>query len=396
MLCPYQKTVIEGRVLESEYECIQVRSDDNAMHSICGVNAKKGDEVIVTIRSSLFHLVKINDLKIVDAGTSEKLIAYLESMSLCEKLGQMMIVRTQENLTEELDFIPGGYILFANDFRNKSAEEIEQMVRSLQQQKHGALVMVDEEGGDVVRVSSVLFEEGYPSAQEDYLSGGWDAVKKNLINRSQMLASLGFQVNLNPVVDISTNPEDYIYSRTFGQDEIMTSQYVSLAVQTQKEAGLLSCLKHFPGYGNNRDTHRGFSVDYRSLNEYRIYDFLPFQAGVDSGAELVMMSHIIMSSVDSQTPASLSSNVHQLLKEELNYDGLVITDDLTMDAIEHFTSNPLVSALSAGNHLLLTTDPKVTIDELVEAVEKNQLSLNQIDESVLKILEIKEKLGCLR
>lgn len=395
-MCPYQKTVIEGRVLDSEYECIQVRSDDNIVHSVCGVTAKKGDEVIVTIRSSLFHLLKINDLKIVDTDVSETLIARLESMSLSEKLGQMMIVRTRENLTEELDFNPGGYILFANDFRNKSAEEIEQMVRSLQQQKHGALVMVDEEGGDVVRVSSVLFEEGYPSVQEDFLSGGWDAVKKNLINRSKLLASLGFQVNLNPVADISTNPEDYIYSRTFGQDEIMTSQYVSLAVQIQKEAGLLSCLKHFPGYGNNRDTHQGFSVDYRSLDEYRNYDFLPFQAGIDNGAELVMMSHVIMSSVDSQTPASLSLNVHQLLKEELNYDGLVITDDLTMDAIEHFTTNPLVSALSAGNDLLLTTDPKVTIDELVKAVEKNQLSLNQIDKSVLKILEIKGKLGCLR
>jgi beta-N-acetylhexosaminidase len=158
-----------------------------------------------------------------------------------------------------------------------------------------------------------------------------------------------------------------------------------------------SVLKHFPGYGNNVDTHTGIAYDNRTYETFLNSDFLPFQAGIDSGANMVLVSHNVVSCMDSQTPASLSSQVHKILREELKFTGVIITDDLAMDGVRNFAEDTkiAVQAVKAGNDMLCCTDFEVQIPAILEAVKQGEITEERIDESVLRILELKISLGII-
>ena len=160
-----------------------------------------------------------------------------------------------------------------------------------------------------------------------------------------------------------------------------------------------SVLKHFPGYGSNADTHTGIAVDQRSLESFRTSDFLPFSAGMDAGdgKTAVLVSHNIMTAVDDTLPASLSPAVHQLLREELDFDGVVMTDDLAMDAVAAYSESGAVAvmALQAGNDLVLTTDYRTQIPKVLEAVETGTLSMDTINAACRRVLTWKQTLGLL-
>lgn len=392
LILPVHKKTYHGHVIEEKDSCILLRLDDHREKWFCDVEADRSSQIELHVFSSLMPLKSTGFTLVNVIREADAISRTVQKMSLKEKLGQMMVIRAPENLHQTVDFVPGGIILFGNDFEGKNEEEIAEMTADLK--SNGAFLMVDEEGGSVSRVSKALNEEVFPSVQELFQQGGWQAVEDNLKEKSALLKKLGLDVNLNPVADVCENPEAFIYARSFGKDARMTAEYAAKAVQIQKQEGLLSCLKHFPGYGSNVDTHTGFSVDFRELKEYQQYDFLPFEAGMKEGAELLMMSHIIMMEVD-ELPASLSKSVHELVRNELNYEGLIITDDLMMDAIEDMEIDPLLAALNAGNDLLLTTDPEVSLASLLKASQEGLICLNQVDESVIKILELKEKMKIL-
>jgi len=388
LVLPLKKTTVRGHVLEKNDSCLLLRMDDNAEKWFCGVNEEVSSQIELNVFTSVFSLLNYEMVASQVLRNADTLSNQVQEMTLREKLGQMMVVRSPENLQSTLDFVPGGYILFGNDFDGKDEEGILAMTSRLKSE--GAFVMVDEEGGSVSRVSKALYDNGYPSVQELFQSGGWHAVESNLKEKSRLLKRLGIDVNLNPVADVCEDPDAFIYPRTFGKDAKVTSEYVAKAVEIQRQEGILSCLKHFPGYGSNLDTHIGFSADHRTLKEYQQKDFLPFLAGIEQGAEFLMMSHIIMTAVDETMPASLSRKVHDLIRNELHYHSLIISDDLTMDAIDSLDMDPLVMALCAGNDLLLTTDPEVSLFSLLKAAEDGLISMNQIDESVLRILKTKQ------
>ena len=388
LVLPLKKTTVRGHVLEKNDSCLLLRMEDNAEKWFCGVNEEVSSQIELNVFTSVFSLLNYEMVASQVLRNADTLSNQVQEMTLREKLGQMMVVRSPENLQSTLDFVPGGYILFGNDFDGKDEEGILAMTSRLKSE--GAFVMVDEEGGSVSRVSKALYDNGYPSVQELFQSGGWHAVESNLKEKSRLLKRLGIDVNLNPVADVCEDPDAFIYPRTFGKDAKVTSEYVAKAVEIQRQEGILSCLKHFPGYGSNLDTHIGFSADHRTLKEYQQKDFLPFLAGIEQGAEFLMMSHIIMTAVDETMPASLSRKVHDLIRNELNCHSLIISDDLTMDAIDSLDMDPLVMALCAGNDLLLTTDPEVSLFSLLKAAEDGLISMNQIDESVLRILKTKQ------
>lgn len=160
--------------------------------------------------------------------------------------------------------------------------------------------------------------------------------------------------------DVSTDPADFIYARAFGQDAQATAEYADTVVSAMGEAGIGSVLKHFPGYGSNRDTHTGIAVDQRPLEQFRQSDFLPFQAGIDAGAGGVLVSHNIVTCLDPELPASLSPASYQVLREELGFEGVAMTDDLDMDAVQKYVEEGTapVMALQAGADLVLTSDPQ--------------------------------------
>ena len=146
------------------------------------------------------------------------------------------------------------------------------------------------------------------SPQELYAEGGFDLIQSDTQEKCELLNSLGINLNFAPICDVSQNPEDFIYDRSFGQNAEQTAAYVHLVVQTMFQEGMGSVLKHFPGYGNNVDTHTGIAYDNRTCETFLNSDFLPFQAGIDSGANMVLVSHNVVSCMDSQTPASCGKN----------------------------------------------------------------------------------------
>ena len=332
----------------------------------------------------------------------DELRKMIEEMTLEEKVGQMFMVRVPlENAsTLASTYHLGGYILFARDFEGKTKDEVIDTIKNYQDVVSiPMLIGVDEEGGSVVRVSKFkeLRDTPFASSQEIYASSGFEGIKDDTLDKAEFLKSFGINVNFAPVADVSTNSSDYIYKRSFGQDAHNTSSYVSVVVKAMNDAKIGSVLKHFPGYGNNVDTHTGISIDNRSLDSFKDSDFLPFEAGIKAGADIVLVSHNIITAVDSNNPASLSKDIHDILRNDLNFDGVIITDDLYMDAISKYLENAdaAVKAVLAGNDLICTTDFEAQIPAVIDAVKENIISEKQIDESVYRILKLKVKLGII-
>ncbi len=344
--------------------------------------------------------VKEDPSEHADAGDStsvdEQAQAILDNMSLEEKVGQLFIARCPEEQAAQkaAEYHLGGYILFARDFEGKTPEEVSVDIQSYQSAASiPMLIGVDEEGGTVNRVSRypAFRAEKFESPQKLYQNGGFEAVKNDTVEKSQLLKSLGINVNFAPVCDVSVNSEDFIYDRSFGKEAGETAQYVETVVGAMKEQRMGSVLKHFPGYGNNVDTHTGIAYDNRSYETFLTSDFLPFQAGIDSGAEMVLVSHNIVKSMDEQYPASLSPRVHEILRQELGFSGVIVTDDLVMDGVREFADDGQVAVLAvqAGNDLLCCTDFETQVPAVLEAVKRGEISQERLDQSVLRILKMK-------
>ena len=335
--------------------------------------------------------------------TQEELLqAMVDTMTPEEKAGQLFWVRFPETGWDELarEWHPGGFLLFGRDFKNRTPEELRTLLASLQETSPIPLLLgVDEEGGTVVRASyyPAFRAEKFRSPQALFAAGGLEAVRADALDKSAFLLDLGLNVNLAPVCDVSTDPADFIYARAFGQDAQATAEYADTVVSAMGEGGMGSVLKHFPGYGSNRDTHTGIAVDQRPLEQFRQSDFLPFQAGIDAGAGGVLVSHNIVTCLDPELPASLSPASYQVLREELGFEGVAMTDDLDMDAVQKYVEEGTapVMALQAGADLVLTSDPQGGIPSVLEAVETGALTWDRLDQSVLRVLRWKLQLGLL-
>lgn len=346
------------------------------------------------------------------------LLALLEDMTLEEKTGQLFFVRCPaENALEDVTtYHLGGYLLFSRDTQDKTANDLIQTIASWQSQAVEydtgipMLIGVDEEGGTVVRVSSnpKLRSRKFSSPGKLWKEG-LDALLRETREKSILLKSLGFNVNLAPVADVSTNSGDFIYDRTTGMDAEETADYTARVTEAQSFYGLGSVLKHFPGYGNNKDTHTGVAVDERSMETFLEQDFLPFQAGIAveetvwPSGELrrlrpaVLVSHNIVNCMDPNLPASLSPEVHRILREDLGFDGVVMTDDLAMDAVKAYAAegNVAVMSIQAGNDLVVTTDYRTQIPRVIQAVRDGALEEEAVDAACLRVLRWKLELGLL-
>ena len=253
----------------------------------------------------------------------------LKTLTLEEKVGQLFLVRYNEkNDIENLKkYNFGGYVFYKKDFENKKAEEVKNMINKLQLNSNiPLLTAVDEEGGTVVRISNNknLYHTPFKSPRELYKSGKFELIKEDTINKSILLSNLGVNLNLAPVVDVSTNENDYMYKRSLGESTELTSEYAKTVIETSKNYPVSYTLKHFPGYGNNLDTHIGSSNDTRSYENILQNDIPPVKSGIDSGAEAVLVSHNIVTSIDDKNPASLSNKVIKLLTDNLKKELLLL------------------------------------------------------------------------
>ncbi len=188
-----------------------------------------------------------------------------------------------------------------------------------------------------------------------------------------------------------------MYDRSLGQDADITADFVERFTLVSQENGISVTLKHFPGYGNNLDTHTGVAVDDRNYETFAKNDLIPFQAGIDAGAHMVLVSHNIINCMDADHPASLSLTVHEILRNDLGFTGIIVTDNLEMDAIsKYFTDySPSVAAVLAGNDMLCVSDYTQTYNDILEAISNGTIDIDLVDHAATRIIAWKMSKGLL-
>lgn len=332
----------------------------------------------------------------------DPLEAYIQNMTLEEKVGQLFLVQCLEkdSVADIQDHHLGGYILFERDFEDETPSSVSQTNAAYQSAATvPMLIAVDEEGGNVTRVSKYPAFRTSPflSPREIYALGGLDAIKENEGEKSQLLASLGINVNLAPVCDITTDPNAFMYPRSLGESPEITGRFANLMLQTMWYSRISGVLKHFPGYGNNTDTHEGIAIDDRSLDQLENCDLIPFQMAIDADCPAIMVSHTFINAIDSKLPATLSPKVNVYLRNEMGFDGVVITDDLVMQAITDLygAEEAAILAVLAGNDLLCSTQYKAQYNAILEAVRNGRIPEGRIIEAVQRILIWKIQMGLL-
>ena len=331
--------------------------------------------------------------------TAEKI---MQDMSIEEKVGQMFLVRYPDSgVIEQIkNETPGGYILFGKDFDNETKESIlEELTEEQEASKIGLIFGVDEEGGTVVRVSShkAFRNSKFKSPQEIWKQGQLPAILEDSKEKSELLKSIGLNMNLAPVVDVPTKSSSFIYDRSYGRGAEKTATYTSELIKTMNEDNMISVMKHFPGYGDNEDTHTGIAVDERPYSTFETTDFLPFKSGIEAGGPCILVSHNIVKSMDENKPASLSENVHKILREDLNFSGIVMTDDLAMDAVKSYVENgeAAVQAVLAGNDMIISSDFASQKQEILKAIKEKKINEDIINKAVRRILSMKIAYGII-
>lgn len=287
-----------------------------------------------------------------DKYIKQRVADRMKEMSWEEKIAQMILVKAPAknaaNIQKQYQF--GGYVLFGEDFENSTPEKLRNRIYGIQKaSKIPMLIAVDEEGGAVVRASRYrqFRSTPYASPRTVFSAGGWNGIVKDTKDKAKFLKKLGINTNLAPVADVAYDSSNFIYNRSFSTNAADTSRYINLVVNNMKQEDMISSLKHFPGYGNNGDTHTNLIHDYRSYSSFKNRDLKPFQAGIRSGCDMIMVSHNIVHCFDSKNPASISPKVNKYIRNTMGFKGVIVTDSLSMAGVRSFTGSEGESAVRA-------------------------------------------------
>lgn len=337
----------------------------------------------------------------------------LSEMTAEEKAAQLFLITpdalnnietTQAGEVTRSNFsrIPvGGFVLFENNIISpEQTTALNQNLKEISMERIGLepFIGVDEEGGTVLRIadnaSFGLSDVGNMSAVG--ASGNPALAAQVGSTLAGYLSQYGFNLDFAPVADTLSNPENTVVSlRSFGTDPNLTAQMVSAEVQSLEEQNVSAVLKHFPGHGStSADSHHGAAVSYRTIDELRTIDFLPFQAGIAAGADFVMAGHISLPNITTDgLPATLSSELLTgVLRQEMGFQGIIITDAMNMGAITEYYSSAqaAVMAVQAGaDMILMPADFRSAYTGMVEAINNGTISQERLNESMRRILKIK-------
>lgn len=333
-------------------------------------------------------------------STGDPMEILMDSLTLEQKVGQIFLARCPETGAAEAvqQYHLGGFVLFDRDFEGETPSSMAQKIAGYQGVSHiPLLIAVDEEGGTVNRVSSHKAFRAYPfpSPRALYTKGGLELIHNAEAEKAQLLSGLGINVNLAPVCDITTNPNAFMYRRSLGQSPAVTGEFVADSIQTMGRFGVAAVMKHFPGYGNNADTHTGIARDSRSLETLETEDMQPFFAGISAGGGAILVSHTIVEAIDPEYPASLSQPMNYYLRLAMNFGGVIITDDLSMDAIaaQYGTEEAAVLAVLAGNDLLCSTEFETQYNAVLKACRSGRIPEAVLNEAVERVLRWKAQMG---
>ena len=343
------------------------------------------------------------------SGQQDPLDIIISGMTLREKICQMLIVPSDElaglaDETESPGFPAGGVVFTTEDMQTR--EQFAQLCAKAQVGSAIPLLMAcTEEGGRVSRLMSALGSP-YIGPMLSYRGKGAEKAFENARAIAQDMRSFGLNLDFSPVADVWSNPKNSVIGdRAYSTDHKEAAELVSAAVKGFHEGGIACTLKHFPGHGDTaEDSHKGTAVLNKTLDELRSQELLPFKAGIEAGADAVMIGHITLPAAAGNTdlpadvlPVTFSRRiVTDLLRGELGFEGVIITDALEMKAIsDHYTpQQAAVLSVNAGVDMLLSpADTAAAVDALTEAVESGQIPESRINDSVRRILELKQKLG---
>lgn len=330
--------------------------------------------------------------------------ALLDGMTTQEKICQLLIVHpealtggsTVTGMTDELSaalraYPVGGLLLSAGNMT--SGEQLAALTAALSNGcKTAPLISVDEEGGRVARLMNTVGTTKLGSMYS-YRAQGTQGAHDNAQTIARDIAAYGFNTDFAPVADVWTNKRsNAIGDRAYSDDYDEAAELVAAAVKGFHDGGVICCLKHFPGHGSTKtDSHDGAATVDKTLPQLRQEDLKPFMSGIAAGADMVMVGHLTVPTMD-DAPASVSRKiVTNLLRYDLGFRGVIVTDGLQMQALAQYTDGEkAVLALAAGNDMLLEiSDVPGTVAAIEKALADGTLTQAALDQSVLRILQLK-------
>lgn len=329
----------------------------------------------------------------------------VKSMSLDEKIGQLMVVGFDgAYINEEIvgfieKFKVGGFILFSRNIvdENQTLKLLNNLKEVNSNNDIPLFLSIDEEGGRVSRLPKAFFK--LPAAMkvgnknDKDISYGFG----NLLG--ERVKSLGFNLNFAPVLDINSNPKNpVIGDRAFGAD---VDQVVNNGLEVMfgiRDSGVIPSVKHFPGHGNTDvDSHVNLPRVNKTIDQLESFELIPFMEAIEKNVEMIMVAHILYPEIDGEYPATMSNRIIQeILRDELGYEGVVISDDMTMGAIvENYTlEDSVLSFIKVGGDIALIChgkdNPEKVFMKIKEAVRTGELEEEDIDKKVYRILKLKE------
>lgn len=330
----------------------------------------------------------------------------IKGMSLEEKIGQLLIVGIEETTIEEdtikliEDHKVGGFILFSRNIKDE--HQTLELLNSLKEANFNndipLFLSIDEEGGRVSRLPKSFAK--LPEAKKIGDMNNKDFSFKYGKIVGERVKLLGFNVDFAPVLDINSNPKNpVIGNRAFGSTIDVVVDNGLKVMEGIQSVGVIPSIKHFPGHGDtDMDSHVNLPKIEKDINELENLELVPFKKAIDDGVDMVMVAHILFPKIDSEHPSTMSKEIIDgILREKLDFKGVVISDDLTMGAIvkNYSLENAVVSFLKAGGDIALVChgkdNPNKVIEKIKEALDEGILAEEEINEKVYRILKLKEK-----
>lgn len=380
------------------------------------LNERKKEEVTVDnpeIEPTETPVISEPEVVIPEITEEERMLqelveTYVQQMTIEEKVASLFMVTPESitNVTKAIqagagtekalkEYPVGGIIYFSQNIQSESQFK-EMLKKTSEMSKYPIFLGMDEEGGSVSRLGNSSV--GVTNVGDMSDIGATEDEQKSYEAYStigQYLKDYGINLNFAPVSDVKTTNNNVFDKRSFGPDPLITSMMVESGVTALQENGVSACVKHFPGHGSaDGDSHETIVTTNSSIEEMRANEFLPFQAGIDAKTDFIMVGHISAPLVTGDTtPASLSFKmITEILKNELKYEGIIITDSMSMKSItDNYTSKEAtLAAISAGADMILMPENfKESYEAVLAAITDGTITEERINESVRKIFKVK-------
>ena len=341
------------------------------------------------------------------AGAAEKASAQVANMSTEEMAGQIILGICPDTTTAASEINRchlAGMLFESGNFQGMSKDEITAaLLAATNDSTVKPILAAQEEGGTFTTISDLddFSEYDFNSPRTEFENGGLQAVQKAEDDKTTMLKSVGFNLNLAPVVDLADSPDQIMYSRSISGKAEDASSLAEYAAKFDQAKGVSACLKHFPGYGTIPDsavTGAGAVVDERDAETIRQNDYTPFKKGAAAGVHCIMPSNVVVKNIDAAHTAALSPSIHSELRGPVGFKGIIMTDVLDEDDYSAYADGkkPVVQAVLAGNDLILVRNYETAYNDIVAAVQEGTVTEAQLKEACTRVIAYKYTAGIMK